>query len=67
MLSQINISNVKTLRGVWEKDLDAPSRTPPVVVAGVMYINDASTIYALDAKNAEALWKKSQELVGESF
>ena len=23
--------------------------------------------YALDAKNAEALWKKSEELVGESF
>jgi NAD(P)-dependent dehydrogenase (short-subunit alcohol dehydrogenase family) len=23
--------------------------------------------YALDAKNAEALWKKSQEMVGESF
>ena len=41
MLSQIDISNVKTLGGVWEKDLDAPSRTPPVVVAGVMYSNDA--------------------------
>jgi hypothetical protein len=23
--------------------------------------------YALDVKNAEALWKKSEELVGESF
>jgi hypothetical protein len=23
--------------------------------------------YALDAKNAEALWEKSEELVGESF
>lgn len=23
--------------------------------------------YALDAKNAEALWKRSEELVGESF
>jgi len=23
--------------------------------------------YALDPKNAEALWKKSEELVGESF
>jgi hypothetical protein len=23
--------------------------------------------YALDTKNAEALWKKSEELVGESF
>jgi len=23
--------------------------------------------YALDPKNAEALWKKSEEMVGESF
>jgi len=23
--------------------------------------------YALDANNAEALWKKSEEMVGESF
>jgi hypothetical protein len=39
-------------------------------------VPDATTItavsegvrgYALDAKTAEALWKKSEELVGESF
>jgi hypothetical protein len=23
--------------------------------------------YAVDAKNAEALWKKSEEMVGEAF
>jgi quinohemoprotein ethanol dehydrogenase len=61
MLSQITISNVKTLRGVWERDLDAPSRTPPVVVAGVMYINDASTIYALDAKSGRTIWRYKPE------
>jgi quinohemoprotein ethanol dehydrogenase len=60
-LSQINISNVKTLGGAWEKDLDAPSRTPPVVVAGVMYINDASTIYALDAKSGRTIWRYKPE------
>jgi quinohemoprotein ethanol dehydrogenase len=60
-LSQIDISNVKTLGGVWEKDLDAPSRTPPVVVAGVMYINDASAIYALDAKSGQAIWHYKPE------
>jgi PQQ-dependent dehydrogenase (methanol/ethanol family) len=61
MLSQIDISNVKTLGGVWEKDLDAPSRTPPVVVAGVMYINDASAIYALDAKSGRTIWQYKPE------
>jgi quinohemoprotein ethanol dehydrogenase len=61
MLSQIDISNVKTLGGVWERDLDAPSRTPPVVVAGVMYINDASAIYALDAKSGRTIWRYRPE------
>ena len=56
-LSQINISNVATLGGIWEANLDAPSRTPPVIVAGVMYINDASTIYALDAKTGRTIWR----------
>jgi NAD(P)-dependent dehydrogenase (short-subunit alcohol dehydrogenase family) len=35
------------------------------VVIGVM--SEGVRGYALDAKNAEALWKKSEELVGESF
>jgi hypothetical protein len=30
-------------------------------------ISEGVRAYALDAKNAEALWKKSEELVGESF
>jgi len=30
-------------------------------------IGEGVRAYALDAKNAEALWKKSEELVGESF
>jgi NAD(P)-dependent dehydrogenase (short-subunit alcohol dehydrogenase family) len=35
------------------------------VVIGVM--SEGVRGYALDAKNADALWKKSEELVGESF
>jgi NAD(P)-dependent dehydrogenase (short-subunit alcohol dehydrogenase family) len=30
-------------------------------------LNEGVRAYALDLKNAEALWKKSEELVGESF
>ena len=33
----------------------------------VSSITEGVVGYALDAKNAEALWKKSEELVGESF
>jgi NAD(P)-dependent dehydrogenase (short-subunit alcohol dehydrogenase family) len=38
-----------------------PANTP------INTINEGVLGYALDAKNAEALWKKSEELVGESF
>jgi len=30
-------------------------------------LNEGVRAYALDRKNAEALWRKSEELVGESF
>jgi hypothetical protein len=30
-------------------------------------ISEGVRAYALDAKNSEALWKKSEDLVGESF
>lgn len=35
--------------------------------APITVISERVRAYALDAKNAEALWKKSEELVGESF
>jgi NAD(P)-dependent dehydrogenase (short-subunit alcohol dehydrogenase family) len=35
--------------------------------APITAISEGVRAYALDAKNAEALWKKSEELVGESF
>src|SRR5262249_28599533 len=56
-LTQINASNVRELRGAWKKDLSAPSRTPPVVVDGVMYVSDASAIYALNARSGQTIWE----------
>jgi NAD(P)-dependent dehydrogenase (short-subunit alcohol dehydrogenase family) len=38
---------------------------PDNVTLGLL--NEGVRAYALDQKNAEALWKKSEELVGESF
>ena len=35
--------------------------------ATITAVSEGVRGYALDAKNAEALWKKSEELVGESF
>ena len=35
--------------------------------AEITMISEGVRGYALDAKNAEALWKKSEELVGETF
>ena len=60
-LSQINVSNVKALLGAWQVDLAAPSRTPPVVVDGVLYVNDASAIYAFSARSGEPLWRYQPE------
>lgn len=59
-------------------DLEEPNvdRTPydPFVVghlvednATINAVSEGVRAYALDAVNAEALWKKSEELVGESF
>jgi NAD(P)-dependent dehydrogenase (short-subunit alcohol dehydrogenase family) len=35
--------------------------------AGISGVNEGVRDYALDANNAEALWKKSEEMVGEKF
>jgi len=35
--------------------------------ATITAVSEGVRGYALDAKTAEALWKKSKELVGESF
>jgi hypothetical protein len=33
----------------------------------ITVVSEGVRAYALDEQNAEALWKKSEELVGESF
>jgi hypothetical protein len=35
--------------------------------ATITAVSEGVRGYALDAKNAEALWKNSEKLVGESF
>ena len=42
-LVRINRSNVHTLGGAWVRTLEAPTRTPPLITGGLLYINDAAT------------------------
>jgi alcohol dehydrogenase (cytochrome c) len=56
-LSQINVGNVARLKGVWVRELGSKTRTPPVVVNGVIYTNDAARIYALNAKTGASIWE----------
>lgn len=56
-LAQINTNNVKDLRGAWFRVFDTRSRSSPVVVDGVMYFNNGTTIYALNAETGKTLWR----------
>lgn len=56
-LSRINVANVARLGGAWLTELDAPTRTPPVVSNGTLYISDATSIYALDLANGSIKWR----------
>lgn len=56
ILSQINVSNVGRLGGAWVKELDAVTRTPPVISGGLLYTNDATTIYALNPQTGATVW-----------
>jgi hypothetical protein len=38
-----------------------------VETANIASVSEGVRPYALDPANAEALWKKSEELVGETF
>ena len=40
---------------------------PMVETANIASVSEGVRPYALDPANAEALWKKSEELVGETF
>jgi quinohemoprotein ethanol dehydrogenase len=56
-LTEITVSNVGNLRGAWLRNLSSPSRTPPVVIDGIIYMNDLSSIYAINAKTGVSLWE----------
>jgi len=63
-LSQINPSNVKTLKGAWMARLNSGFGPPysqqgtPVVKDGVMYITTGQQdIFALDAKTGAQIWE----------
>jgi len=57
-LTQINPSNVKSLRGVWTKKFDdaTSTRATPVVSNGVMFISAGAMVYALNPKTGDTLW-----------
>src|SRR4026209_2919915 len=63
-LSQINVSNVKTLKGAWMARLSSgfgpgfSQQATPVVKDGVMYITTGEQdIFAIDAKSGNILWE----------
>jgi quinohemoprotein ethanol dehydrogenase len=55
------MKNVVKLGGAWLKGLGAATRTPPVVADGMLFISDATTIYALDPKTGDTIWQYKPE------
>jgi quinohemoprotein ethanol dehydrogenase len=58
-LTQINMQNVKSLKGVWTSqnfDDGATSRVTPVVKDGMMFISAGTHVYGLDAKTGKTVW-----------
>ena len=55
-LSQIDTRNVARLGGAWFREFDTRSRSSPVVVDGVMYYSNGTTIYALDGGTGRTIW-----------
>ena len=61
-LDQINTDTIGKLGGAWVRELDVKTRTAPVMVGGILYTNDATKMYALDAKTGKTIWEyKSEE------
>jgi quinohemoprotein ethanol dehydrogenase len=56
-LSEINVSNIRSLGGAWFKELHKTTRATPVTSEGMLYITDTAGIYALDPKNGNTLWE----------
>jgi NAD(P)-dependent dehydrogenase (short-subunit alcohol dehydrogenase family) len=58
------VASADEIGGQYCEDCHVGSIAPDNLPVG---INEGVRAYALDQENAEALWKKSEELVGESF
>ena len=52
------------VRGLWERDMGSNIVQND---ASLGLMNEGVRGYAVDSKNAEALWVKSEEFVGERF
>jgi hypothetical protein len=59
------VSNADEIGGQYCENCHIAHLVPPD--AQITAVSEGVRGYALDANNAEALWKKSEELVGESF
>jgi quinoprotein glucose dehydrogenase len=60
LLTQINPSNVSTLKQTWTYDLGVPANgytVTPIVIANIMYLPVGTTIIALKADTGTELWK----------
>lgn len=63
-LGQINVTNVKNLKGAWvSKQFEdgATSRSVPVVVGGLMFMTAGGRVYALNAKTGDTVWSYLSE------
>lgn len=68
-LEEINAGNAAKLAVKWQLDLPKPASagsSTPVVVGGVMYVNSAQTLFAIDGATGRLLWNKAapQEFPG---
>jgi quinohemoprotein ethanol dehydrogenase len=57
-LSQITTRNIESLGAAWVTDLgDTTSRATPVVADGLMFLPVSSSVWALDARSGEVIWR----------
>ncbi len=68
-LDQINTTNAGKLAVKWQLDLPKPftaGTATPIVVGGVMYVNSAQTLFAIDGATGKTLWTRTatQEFPG---
>jgi glucose dehydrogenase len=55
-LTQINTTNVTSLKQAWTYRLSGGATSVPLVVSGVMYVANGNTVVALDADSGKEVW-----------